>query len=249
MRLAVLQSNYIPWKGYFDLMAMSDLVVVYDSAQYTKNDWRNRNKIASAHGLIWLTIPVRTAGQGGQAINDVLIEDRRWATKHWSSISQIFSRRSHFARFREEWEAAYSEARELSLLHDVNILFMRMIARQLGISTPLVDDREFIIKPDTRTGKLVQLCVATKADRYVTGPAGLDYLEVDRLHEQGIALDVIDYGHYPEYPQGASDFHHNVSTLDLLASVGDEARFHLLGRFRTVEDVRRGSGGSADSVS
>jgi hypothetical protein len=237
MRLAVLQSNYIPWKGYFDLMAMSDLFVIYDSVQYTKNDWRNRNQIASATGPIWLTIPVTTAGRAGQTINEASIEDPRWSRKHWSAISQTFARRPHFASVRDEWEAAYRDAEGFALLHDVNVHFLRMVARHLGIETPLVDDREFVLEADSPTGKLVQLCVAVGADRYVTGPAGLDYLEVDRFHERGIALDVIDYGHYHQYSQGTAEFRHGVSALDLIASVGPEARSHLLGRFRTIHPI------------
>lgn len=237
MRLAVLQSNYIPWKGYFDLMAMSDVFVIYDSVQYTKNDWRNRNQIASGTGPIWLTIPVATSGRADQAINEARIEDPRWARKHWLTISQTFARRPHFSNVRDEWETAYREAQGFTLLHDVNVHFLRICARNLGIDTPLVDDREFALEPDSPTGKLVQLCVSAGADRYVTGPAGLNYLEVDRFHERGIALDIIDYGHYPEYSQAAAEFRHGVSALDLIASVGFDARTHLLGRFHTIDPV------------
>ncbi len=235
MRLTILQSNYIPWKGYFDLMAMSDLFIVYDSVQYTKNDWRNRNMIATGSGPIWLTIPVATAGRAEQRINEALIDDRRWARKHWSTIAQTFARRPHFAEVKDEWEAAYLGAQDCELLHDVNLLFLKTIADRLSIDTPIVDDRAFDLEPDSPTGKLVQLCCAVGADRYVTGPAGLDYLEVERFHERDIALDVIDYGHYPEYAQGRADFSHGVSALDLISSVGGNARAHLTGRFRTIE--------------
>ena len=235
MRLTILQSNYIPWKGYFDLMAMSDLFVVYDSVQYTKNDWRNRNTIASATGPIWLTIPVATAGRADQRINEATIDDRRWARKHWSTIAQTFARRPHFSAVRDRWESEYLSAQECGLLHDVNLRFLRMIADQLHIATEIVDDRDFAVEPDTPTGKLVQLCQLVGADRYVTGPAGLNYLEVERFHSAGIALDVIDYGNYPEYPQTTDEFRHGVSVLDLIASVGDDTRAHLLGHYRTVE--------------
>lgn len=235
MRLTILQSNYIPWKGYFDLMAMSDLFVVYDSVQYTKNDWRNRNMIATASGPLWLTIPVETAGRADQRINEAAIGDHRWARKHWATITQSFARRPHFAEAKDAWEAVYLEAQELHLLHDVNLLFLRTIARQLSIDTALVDDRDFELAPDTPTGKLVQLCRSVGADRYVTGPAGLNYLEVERFHAAGIALDVIDYSHYPAYSQPGDEFRHGVSVLDLIASVGDEAATHLQGRYRTIE--------------
>jgi hypothetical protein len=234
MRLAVLQSNYIPWKGYFDLMAMSDLFVVYDSVQYTKNDWRNRNLLPSPNGPSWLTIPIATAGRADQSINEAVIGDRRWARKHWQTVSQLLARRPSFPAYREQWETWWADAGSYELLHDVNIHFLRQLAAQLGIETPIVDDREYQLAEDTPTGKLVQVCVQVGADRYVTGPAGLNYLELDRFARQGIAVDVIDYGSYPTYPQTSDEFRHGVSVLDLLASVGPDARSHLLGQFRTV---------------
>ncbi len=234
MRLAVLQSNYVPWKGYFDLMAMSDLFIVYDSVQYTKNDWRNRNLIPTRSGAVWLTIPVATAGMAEQAINEAVINDRRWARKHWTTISQTYAKGPHFSRVRDQWAQCFEEAGSLEKIHDVNVQFLTMLAGQLSIDTPILDDREFEIRPDTPTGKLLQLCQQVGADRYVTGAAGLNYLEVERFHTEGIAIDVIEYDHYPIYSQVSDQFRHDVSVLDLLASVGTEAAGHLLGRFHTV---------------
>lgn len=234
MRLAVLQSNYIPWKGYFDLMAMADLLVVYDSVQYTKNDWRNRNMLPSAAGPTWLTIAVTTSNRSGQRINEATISDLRWPRKHWSTIQQLLGKRPAFDRYRDQWCEMYAVAAEFHLLHDVNVHFLRVLAAQLGISTPIVDDREYELVEDSPTGRLVRLCELAGADRYVTGAAGLGYLERERFRDAGVALEVIDYGHYPAYPQASAEFQHGVSVLDLLANVGPTSSAHLLGKYHTV---------------
>jgi hypothetical protein len=237
MRLAVLQSNYIPWKGYFDLMAMADLFIVYDSVHYTKNDWRNRNILPTPSGPTWLTIPVVTAGRSDQRIHDAVIGDRRWARKHWQTVSQLLARRPSFASYRDVWESWWQEAESFELLHDVNVHFLRGLAGQLGAATPIVDDRHYRLAEDTPTGKLVQLCQAVRADRYATGPSGVNYLDLHRFDVAGIAVDVIDYSAYPTYPQTTSEFEHGVSVIDLLASEGASARDHLLGRFHTVSAI------------
>ena len=234
MRLAILQSNYIPWKGYFDLMSMADLFVVYDSVQYTKNDWRNRNMLPSSNGTTWLTIAVATSSRGGQQINEATISDSRWSRKHWSTVQQLLGKRPEFDRYKDRWSELYAEAAAFDLLHDVNVHFLRVLADQLGISTPIVDDREYDLAEDSPTGRLVQLCELVGADSYVTGAAGLSYLEVGRFREAHIALEVIDYGHYPEYPQASASFQHGVSVLDLLANVGPSASEHLTGKYRVV---------------
>jgi hypothetical protein len=234
MRLAVLQSNYIPWKGYFDLMAAADLFIVYDSVQYTKNDWRNRNILVSKSGPVWLTIPINTAGRADQSINAATIGDPRWARKHWQTISQLLARRPHFDLFAHDWAKWFVDVAEMTHLHDVNVHLLQKVAEQLSIATALADDTEFDLHPDSPTGKLVQLCEQVGASHYLTGPAGLNYLELELFTARGIGVDVIDYGHYAPYVQTSDEFRHGVSVLDLLANTGFAAPDHLLRRTTKV---------------
>ncbi len=234
MRLVVLQSNYIPWKGYFDLMASADRFVVYDSVQYTKNDWRNRNRIATKQGSVWLTIPVVTAGLAGQAINQARVQDRRWAAKHWRSIEQSMGKRPFFDRYRDEWADWYRAVAEFDRLHEINVYLIERIARQLGVTTPISIDTEYLPLTGTATERLVELCQKAGATHYLTGPAGLDYIDRSDFDEAGITLEVIDYRSYPEYPQAGPDFDHGVTVLDLLANVGPDAVRHLIGAYESV---------------
>ncbi len=230
MKLVVLQSNYLPWKGYFDLMGAADQFVVYDSVQYTKNDWRNRNRIATKQGPVWLTIPVMTAGLPDQSIDEARVQDHRWAAKHWRSIEQSMGKRPFFDRYRDDWAQWFTTIGEFDRLHAINVFLLEQIAGQLGITTPVSLDTEFLPLEGSPTERLVALCRAAGATQYLTGPAGLDYLERPLFHEAGIELQVIEYGHYPEYPQAGTEFVHGVTVLDLLANVGPEAGAHLLGR-------------------
>ena len=110
-KIAILQSNYIPWKGYFDLINMVDEFVLYDDVQYTHRDWRNRNKIKTSHGLKWLTIPVRQE-RFEQKIIETKVIDKRWNTKHWKSLVQNYSKAKYFNEykyiFEELWNVPYN---------------------------------------------------------------------------------------------------------------------------------------------
>jgi hypothetical protein len=231
MKVVVLQSNYIPWKGYFDLMKSADLFVVYDSVQYTKNDWRNRNLIKGPNSNVWLTIPVVTAGRLNQRIDEATVADGHWARKHWMTIIQALGKRPHFEQYRNDWEQWYAEAGDLKSLHDINLLFLRGMAHQLSISTPIVNSSEFNSINDTysssATERLVDLCRAVGTTTYISGPAGLNYLELDKFRDAGISVALINYNDYPNYPQLNTPFLHQVSALDLLANVGDKASEHL----------------------
>src|SRR3954465_9010354 len=93
-RVAIVQSNYVPWRGYFDLIASVDEFVLLDDAQYTKRDWRNRNRIKTAQGTRWLSVPVQVSGRYTQAIYDTFVADPDWARSHWETIRQTYARAS-----------------------------------------------------------------------------------------------------------------------------------------------------------
>lgn len=221
----IVQSNYIPWKGYFDLLGAADCVVLYDSAQYTTNDWRNRNRIKTHTGPVWLTIPVRHSGRFGQRIDEVEVPDDRWRAKHWRSLEQAYARAPFFDAYRERFEALYLGSSERSL-SAINRAFVEEIASLLGTRAELVDvDEEGL--PEDRIDRLVAICTQLGADRYLSGPAAEAYLEPARFEEAGIAVDFVDYGGYPEYPQLHPPFEHAVSAVDLLFNTGPDAGRYL----------------------
>lgn len=229
-RVAILQSNYIPWKGYFDLINSVDLFVVYDHVQFTKHDWRNRNRIKTESGLLWLTIPVRTAKNSTQSIRDTRVSDSKWAKKHLKSLETHLGKAAYYHIFRPILGRLYEEALEHEFLHDINILFLNEICRFLQISTTIKDDEEFEIPIGTPTSKLISICEQAEAATYVTGPSALDYLEIDLFKSAGLNLEIFDYSKYSRYSQLHRDFVGEVSAIDLLANTGTEAKSHLLGR-------------------
>ena len=140
-RVAILQSNYLPWKGYFDIIHSADLFIFYDDIQFTKNDWRNRNKIKTQTGPAWLTIPV--GGDLNRLINQVTFQDQRWAKKHWKNIQQYYSRAPFFKRYQDFLEDVYLN-RPWSRLSELNQYLIRHIAHDfLEIKTEFRDSKEF----------------------------------------------------------------------------------------------------------
>ncbi len=239
-RIAILQSNYIPWKGYFDLISQVDIFVIYDSVQYTKNDWRNRNKLLGPNGPIWLTIPIRTSGRASQRISEAVVTDGRWSRKHWLTIEQCLKKAAFFDLYKDEWATWYEFSSKLDHLHEINRFFLAGIIQQLGIKTVIKAEKDIRQSADntlTATERLIALCLEVGATTYLTGPAGLDYLDVPAFREVGVEVKVIDYSKYESYPQLGKDFSHFVSVLDLLANVGPSARHHLLGLSRTINEL------------
>ncbi|MCA1568902.1 MAG: WbqC family protein [Chloroflexi bacterium] len=221
--VAIIQSNYIPWKGYFDVIAAVDEFFLYDTVQYTRRDWRNRNRIKTTQGPQWLTIPVQ--GSRAHRICDVAISDPLWAGRHWRTLAQEYARAPYFAEYREAIETLYMDAEE-RMLSAVNERFIRALCGLLGITTPIAraaDDSEH----ETKTEKLVAVCVDAGATEYLCGPASRDYLEAWRFDEAGIALTYVDYSGYPEYPQLFGPFLHEVTVLDLIFNTGPDARSYM----------------------
>ncbi|HST44289.1 MAG TPA: WbqC family protein, partial [Luteimonas sp.] len=130
MRVAILQSNYIPWKGYFDLIGSVDEFILYDDAQYTKNDWRNRNRIRTPQGSAWLTVPV---GQGiHRRIRDVVLPDARWQARHWRTLEANYRRAPCFDEVAQAL-AGYWLARRHASLSELNRALLSAVCGLLSI--------------------------------------------------------------------------------------------------------------------
>jgi hypothetical protein len=224
-KVAVVQSNYIPWKGYFDLINLVDEFILYDDMQYTRRDWRNRNIIKTPRGPIWLTIPVEVKGKYFQKIKDTTISDPHWGKTHWTTIVHNYSKARYFAEHREMFEKLYLNSEE-KFLSRVNYLFLTAICEILGIKTKISWSMDYI-PGSGKTERLVDLSKQAGATEYVSGPRAKDYLQEELFTNEGIALRYVDYSSYPEYTQLSPPFEHQVSIIDLIFNEGPEAKKYM----------------------
>lgn len=219
-KVAILQSNYIPWKGYFDLMNMVDEFILYDDAQYTRRDWRNRNRIKTPSGTNWLTVPVNVKGQYHQKIRDTLVSDRNWPEKHWKAFSLNYARSRYFEKVAPMLSELYKQCLHETSLSRINFIFLKAIADLLGIRTKISWSTDYELV-EGRTEKLVHLCLQAGATEYLSGPAARSYLNEVLFATKGIKVHWMDYGGYPEYRQlYCPPFIHEVTILDLILNEG-----------------------------
>lgn len=225
--VVILQSNYIPWKGYFDLIAVADEFIIYDEVQYTRRDWRNRNKIIVNGAPHWLTIPVQSKGNFATPIDQIRVDGADWAANHWRTIEMSYRRAPYFHEAGPLLSGAYERAASIELLTEINEMFLRLIAGILEIKTPLLRSRTVPRATSDPTDRLIELCKARDATHYVSGPAARSYIDRDKFDRAGIALSYANYQGYPQYEQAASVFDHGVSMIDVLFRCGNGARDHL----------------------
>lgn len=221
-KIAILQSNYIPWKGYFDIINMVDEFILYDDMQYTRRDWRNRNKIVTPNGLLWLSIPVENKGKFYQKINETKVVDKQWIDSHWRSIQLNYSRARYFDEYAEQIKGIYERCREEKFLSMINYKFIRGICDILGIKTQITWSSDYKLV-DGKTERLIGLVKEAKGDYYLSGPAARDYIDDNLFKQANIKLDWMDYSGYPEYHQLFNGFEHGVSVLDLIFNEGINA--------------------------
>ena len=223
-KIAILQSNYIPWKGYFDLINMVDEFVQYDDVQYTKNDWRNRNVIKTPQGKQWLTIPIQH-GNLVQLIKDTKISDKRWPRKHWASLSQNYAKAKYFREYRDIFEHLYLTI-EQDYLSEINFQFITAINGILDIKTKISWSSDF----DTVEGpteRLLSICKQCGATDYVSGPAAKNYFDSTLAEKESINVTWMDYSEYPKYNQLHKPFVHEVTIIDLLFNMGPDATHYM----------------------
>lgn len=220
-KVAIVQSCYIPWKGYFDLIGAVDEFILYDDMQYTRRDWRNRNKIKTPQGLHWLTVPVRVKGKYAQTIRETEIDGMLWAETHWRSLTQHYRRAPYFHQIAAYLEPYYRQ-HTYTHLADLNHALLHAVCALLGITTQLAPSWTYQLC-EGKTERLVDLCVQAGATVYVSGPAAQGYLEPSLFAAANIQLTWFDYAGYPVYPQLWGAFEHAVTILDLLFNCGPAA--------------------------
>jgi len=219
-RVAIVQSSYIPWKGYFDLIRSVDAFLLLDNVQFTRRDWRNRNRIKTRQGLAWLSIPVHTRGRYTQLIEDTTTSDPDWGRRHWQTICANYAKAPYFDHYADRFAELYE--RSFTRLSEINHAFTAAICESLGITTPMAWSNAFETR-NTPSERLIDLCLAVGGTDYLSGPSARDYLDVGAFEAAGIAVQFADYSGYPEYAQPHGPFEHHVSALDLLFCTGPGA--------------------------
>lgn len=247
-RVAILQSNYIPWKGYFDLIAAVDEFILYDDVQFTKNDWRNRNRIKTPRGIEWLTVP--TGGKIGRRIRDVHLPNPIWQQKHWKTLEANYGRARHFAEVAE-WLAPLYLQHRWNALSDLNRSLIEHVCGYLGITTKISSSCDYQLGAG-RSLRLVDLCEQAGASEYVTGPSAKAYLDESLFSQRHMRVTWFDYSGYSEYRQlWGLPFVHEVSVLDVLFNCGADSVHHVLRPahpLRRAQDLGSLSGVHADDI-
>jgi len=224
-KVAIIQSNYIPWKGYFDIIAYVDEFIIYDDMQYTKRDWRNRNIIKTQNGTKWLTIPISAKGKYTQKIKDTKINGSKWAVTHWKSLEANYAYAPYFKEIKTWLEPLYLE-NSLDNISIVNHTFIIAICKYLEINTTISNSWDYDVS-GRKSERLANLCTKAKASQYISGPSAKRYIIEKTFNEKGINMDWFNYEGYPEYSQLWGEFTHEVTILDLLFNCGKDSKKHM----------------------
>jgi len=229
MNCVILQPSYIPWRGYFHQIALSDVFVFYDDVKYDKNGWRNRNRIKTKNGSIWLSIPVFTKGveTNQTPINQIKINwQQNWNRKHWQTLQTHYAKAPYFEKFVPLLESFYQQHPDL--LSDFTIELTIRLARELGIQhTKFIRSSEIEGITGQKTDRLVQILSKLNVTHYISGPSAQSYIEAEKFQEAGITLEYMKY-EYSEYPQLYPPYDPQVSILDLMFMTGPNALDYIL---------------------
>jgi hypothetical protein len=227
MKIGILQPGYLPWLGFFEQLYQSDVFVMYDDVQYDKQSWRNRNRIKTANGVQWLTVPVLFKFQATPLIYDIKIDNKtQWKKKHCRAIQLSYSKAPYYKKYIDIFEEAYSK--DWEYLVDIDFHFTMKLAECLGIKKKQIVRSSTLNVQGDRLDRLVQICKRFQADIFYEGAAGRNYIDESYFAGHGITVEYQDYNH-PVYNQLYGDFVPYLSVIDLLFNHGDESLSILTG--------------------
>lgn len=213
----ITQSNYIPWKGFFYSLANVDVFVIYDDMQYTRRDWRNRNKLIGGNGPKWQSVPVDVKGNFHVKIKDVVVSSNNWKKDHINFLLNNYRKAKNFKLLMPWLEEIYDKVAS-KYLTDINEYFIREINDRLGIKVEIRRSSEFVLA-EGKTERLLNICADLGIDKYYSGPAAKAYVDEGLFASKNVLVEYWDYSLFESYNQLWSGFEHGVSVLDLMFNV------------------------------
>lgn len=235
MRVAIHQPQFMPWLGYLDKIDQADLFVVLDSVQFRKNEWQNRNRIRTAQGWQWITVPV--LHKFGQRLDEVRINQQRdWKGRHLRALEIHYRRAPHRDRYLKGLREIYQHSWDR--LTDVNLAVIRWLLDAFGIKTPLRLASEMRLRNEP-TDRLIDICHTVGAMQYLAGQGAAHYMDRTRFEASGVQLQEQHFRH-PIYPQCYEPFVPGMAAIDLLLTCGDEA----ISRLRAMRPTPAGRSGA-----
>ncbi len=229
MIIGILQPGYLPWLGFFEQMYRSDVFVIYDDVQYDKEGWRNRNRIKSANGIQWLTVPVHVQFESHLLVKDVKVDNNvNWRKKHLASIRQNYTKSPFFEEYIPIFEYAYGK--EWKYLIDIVLYFILKIAECLGMGAKNIIRSSTLSLEGDRNDRLIRICNLYGADTFYEGASGKNYIDEKRFSDHGISVDYQNYRH-PVYSQLYGNFVPFLSVIDLLFNHGHKSLEILTGQY------------------
>jgi hypothetical protein len=217
--VAIHQPQFLPWLGYIDKLDRSDVFCLLDTVQYKKNEFQNRNRIKTADGWQWLTVPVTY--RFPQRIYEVGVNQTvDWQRKHLQALKTNYSKAPYFGTYIARFEEFYQQSYEL--LAEVNVACIRLLMDLLGLKRKVVLASSLQVGTEDPTLRLVEICQALDGDTYLSGRDGGKYMDLDTFHSQQLELVFQDFDH-PEYPQCYGPFEPNLSVVDLLFNCGPDS--------------------------
>lgn len=221
MRVVILQPGYLPWLGFFEQLQRADIFVIYDDVQFNRRGWRNRNRIKSPDGPIWITVPVIQKGRFGEKMCDVRIDNRHaWRRKHIESLGRFYRRARYFDDYFTSIIDAIRKPHEK--LVDLDISLIYLLAHCIGEPVSKFRRSSEMEVTGGKTTRLLNICEALGADEYYTGAAARNYFDMKPFDDAGIRVEFQDYKH-PVYSQMFGGFAPYLSVVDLLFNKGGEA--------------------------
>lgn len=248
-KIVILQPGYIPWLGFFDLMHRSDLFVILDDVQYTVRDWRNRNRIKTAHGIKWLTVPIKSKGIRSKLVNEVEVDnEQNWMKVHIDTLKSYYRKAAYFDEIISLYEQAL--IRPIKRIIDIDINIIRHILNYLGIRKDLILSSDISVT-GAKDLKLLEICKRMGGSHYISGYAAKAYLREDIFKREEIMVEWHNYNH-PYYNQlwlTELGFISHLSVIDLLFNHGPASLAILTGKkiinkpldveYRSANDVAR----------
>jgi len=227
MKYAIMQPNFLPWAGYFNLLKKVDEFIFFDDVQFSKNSWNNRNLILLKNKKIWMTVPLKKSKLNTNLNHKKIDYKTNWKKKITNLVMQSYAKHPFKHNLKELFD--FINDLNCDVLSDLNILIIKFISDKLKIESKFSLSSNFNIDKK-RTDKIIGILETTKATEYISPFGAKDYLTEDEFKKKTNIKLIINNFIPKSYNQmNSSQFVSHLSMVDVIGNIGWDGAKNYIG--------------------
>ncbi|OEE19275.1 glycine transferase [Vibrio cyclitrophicus ZF205] len=217
MKLAIMQPYFFPYLGYFSLVNQSDEIILFDTPQFMRKGWIERNRIGKlTGGSVYIKVPLVKSDLNTPIMGMRIDNNKDWRNKILSQLDIYKKKAPYYRQVRSLVERVIE--RDFNSIVKLNESALKLVCDYLNITTKIsvFSELEMTIETPTASDEwALNICQALGVNHYVNAPGGQSFFDATKYSDKGVSLHFVEQP-LDEYEQLGGEFESGLSIIDVM---------------------------------